>query len=170
MSQAMARWNRLVHEAAMHSILPCCGAKAWADAMAARRPFENIAMLLAASQQIWWNLEPVDWMEAFQSHPRIGEPRAAISATAKSQEWSLDEQRNVAEGSEAIKLALAEGNYQYERQFGRIFIVCATGKSPREILEILRRRLTNDDVTELRAAAEEQQQITQIRLRKWLKE
>jgi len=48
--------------------------------------------------------------------------------------------------------------------------VFATGKSAAEILEILRRRLTNDAETELREAAEQQRQITQIRLRKWLQE
>jgi 2-oxo-4-hydroxy-4-carboxy-5-ureidoimidazoline decarboxylase len=48
--------------------------------------------------------------------------------------------------------------------------VCATGKSAPEILEILRRRLKNDAETELLEAAEQQRQITEIRLRKWLKE
>ncbi len=69
-----------------------------------------------------------------------------------------------------VKIALAEGNREYERRFDRIFIVCATGKSPGEILEILQRRLNNDEQTELHEAAEQQRQITQIRLRKWLQE
>jgi 2-oxo-4-hydroxy-4-carboxy-5-ureidoimidazoline decarboxylase len=67
-----------------------------------------------------------------------------------------------------VRKALAEANREYERRFNRIFIVCATGKSAPEILQILRRRLNNDDKTELREAAEQQQQITEIRLRKWL--
>jgi 2-oxo-4-hydroxy-4-carboxy--5-ureidoimidazoline (OHCU) decarboxylase len=46
--------------------------------------------------------------------------------------------------------------------------VCATGKSPQQLLQILQRRLGNDGRTELQEAAEEQRQITQIRLRKWL--
>jgi 2-oxo-4-hydroxy-4-carboxy--5-ureidoimidazoline (OHCU) decarboxylase len=46
--------------------------------------------------------------------------------------------------------------------------VCATGKSGPEILEILRRRLENDQQAELREAAEQQRQITQIRLKRWL--
>jgi 2-oxo-4-hydroxy-4-carboxy--5-ureidoimidazoline (OHCU) decarboxylase len=36
------------------------------------------------------------------------------------------------------------------------------------MLAILERRLTSDRETELREAAEQQRQITQIRLRKWL--
>jgi 2-oxo-4-hydroxy-4-carboxy-5-ureidoimidazoline decarboxylase len=66
------------------------------------------------------------------------------------------------------KSALADTNREYERRFNRIFIVCAAGKSAPEILEILRRRLKNDAETELHEAAEQQRQITEIRLRKWL--
>jgi 2-oxo-4-hydroxy-4-carboxy-5-ureidoimidazoline decarboxylase len=69
-----------------------------------------------------------------------------------------------------LKQALAEGNREYERRFGWIFIICATGKSANEILANLRHRLNNDDATELREAAEQQRQIAQIRLRKWLAE
>jgi 2-oxo-4-hydroxy-4-carboxy-5-ureidoimidazoline decarboxylase len=36
------------------------------------------------------------------------------------------------------------------------------------MLALLRVRLSNDDATELREAAEQQRQITQLRLRKWL--
>ena len=46
--------------------------------------------------------------------------------------------------------------------------VCATGKSAPEILEILRLRMQNDEATERHEAAEQQRQITQIRLNKWL--
>jgi 2-oxo-4-hydroxy-4-carboxy-5-ureidoimidazoline decarboxylase len=74
----------------------------------------------------------------------------------------------VATADEAIKTALKWGNREYEQKFGRIFIVCAAGKSASEILEILRRRLHNDDATELRQAAEEQWQIMRLRLKKWI--
>jgi 2-oxo-4-hydroxy-4-carboxy-5-ureidoimidazoline decarboxylase len=69
-----------------------------------------------------------------------------------------------------MKIALAEANREYERRFGRIFIVCAAGKRGGEVLEILRRRLLNDCPTELREAAEQQRQIAQIRLKRWLAE
>jgi len=67
-----------------------------------------------------------------------------------------------------MKLALKWGHREYEQKFGRIFIVCATGKSAGEILEILRRRLHNDEAAELQQAAEEQRQIVHIRLKKWI--
>ena len=65
---------------------------------------------------------------------------------------------------------LAEGNQLYEQRFGFTYIVCATGKSAVEMLAILKRRLASDRETELREAAEQQRQIMQIRLGKWLVE
>jgi 2-oxo-4-hydroxy-4-carboxy-5-ureidoimidazoline decarboxylase len=74
----------------------------------------------------------------------------------------------VADADAAVKAALAVANLEYEQRFNHIFIVCASGKSASEILDILRRRLNNDAETELHEAAEQQRQITEIRLRKWL--
>jgi 2-oxo-4-hydroxy-4-carboxy-5-ureidoimidazoline decarboxylase len=138
--------------------------------MASRRPYRDVASLLNASSDIWWNLAAADWMEAFRSHPRIGESATATLASSKSKEWSSYEQRQVNESDAETKIALADGNRLYEERFGRIFIVCASGKSSAEMLALLKRRLNNDDAAELREAAEEQQKITQIRLRKWLEE
>jgi len=169
---ALARWNRLPVDDAMQAILPCCGSKAWAEGMVARRPLADKAALVAASNETWCNLTKSDWMEAFQSHQRIGESRPSSpepsSQTAQSVEWSAQEQRNVGDAEAEMRIALADANREYERRFNRIFIVCATGKSAPEILEILRRRLNNDAETELHEAAEQQRQITEIRLSKWL--
>jgi OHCU decarboxylase len=168
----LARWNRLPIEEARSAILPCCGSKTWAQRMVARRPLADEATLLAVSNETWRNLTRSDWMEAFQNHPRIGETRPssleAQSQTTQSVEWSAQEQRNVGDAEAALKIALADANREYERRFNRIFIVCAPGRSAAEILEILRRRLKNDAETELQEAAEQQRQITEIRLRKWL--
>jgi 2-oxo-4-hydroxy-4-carboxy-5-ureidoimidazoline decarboxylase len=67
-----------------------------------------------------------------------------------------------------MKLALEEANRRYEQKFERIFIVYANGKTSTEILAILEARMKNDAATELREAAEQQRQITQLRLRRWL--
>jgi OHCU decarboxylase len=164
----LARWNALTSKEATDEILPCCGSKAWAREMAARRPILDETALLAACDDIWNNLPEFDWLEAFRSHPRIGESRAAASASAQSAAWSGEEQRKVAAVGEDTKVLLADANRAYEQRFGRIFIVCAAGKSAAEILEILRRRLQNDAATELREAAEQQRQIANLRLKKWL--
>jgi 2-oxo-4-hydroxy-4-carboxy-5-ureidoimidazoline decarboxylase len=120
-------------------------------------------------------LSESDWLEAFRSHPRIGESsvgksRAPTVTSRQSTAWSEQEQRKVTNAANSAKVALADANQEYERRFNRIFIVCASGKSPDEILAILRRRLENDEHTELREAVEQQRQITQLRLKKWLQE
>jgi OHCU decarboxylase len=164
----LARWNRLPIDEAMQAILPCCGSKAWAQGMVARRSFADEPALLAASNETWRNLTRSDWMEAFRSHPRIGESRPLQSSSTQSVEWSAQEQRNVGDADPDVRIALVDANREYEQRSNRVFIVCATGKSAPEILEILRRRLKNDSETELHEAAEQQRQITEIRLRKWL--
>jgi 2-oxo-4-hydroxy-4-carboxy-5-ureidoimidazoline decarboxylase len=167
-SEALARWNALPLEEAARELLPCCGSSVWAAAMASKRPLRDEFAMLAASDEIWRNLDEADWLEAFRSHPRIGESRAEKPVKGQSSAWSEQEQQKAATAEEAIKTALKWGNREYEQKFGRIFIVCATGKSASEILEILRRRLHNDDATELHQAAEEQRQIMQIRLKQWI--
>jgi 2-oxo-4-hydroxy-4-carboxy-5-ureidoimidazoline decarboxylase len=167
-------WNHLPADEAVRQVLPCCGSKVWAAEMTARRPFDNESEVLTASDEIWRSLAPADWVEAFESHPRIGESGAPSSTTQRasvqSVEWSAQEQRDAQNAEDEVKNALADANGEYEKRFQRIFIVCATGKSAGEILDILQRRLGNDGATELQEAAEQQRQITQIRLKKWLQE
>ncbi len=170
MSKVMDRWNQLPAQEAAQQILPCCGSTAWARELAARRPVLDQIALLAASDEIWSSLGEQHWVEAFSKHPRIGERRAPVVASARSAAWSTQEQRKVTSAGDAVQHALAEANRDYERRFGRIFIVCATGKGASEIFDILRRRLQNDDATELRESAEEQRKITNLRLKKWLEQ
>jgi OHCU decarboxylase len=164
----LARWSDLSSDKAAAEILPCCGSKAWALAMANRRPILDEAALLSACDEVWKNLPESDWLEAFRSHPRIGDSHAPASATAKSAVWSGEEQRRAGMAGEDIKAALAAGNRAYEQKFNRIFIVCASGKSAPDILAILERRLRNEEAAELQEAVEEQRQIAQLRLKKWL--
>jgi OHCU decarboxylase len=164
----LARWNGLQPDNAAEEILPCCGSKAWARGMVARRPLLDETALLAASDEVWKGLPESDWLEAFRSHPRIGYSHSPAATPQRSAAWSGEEQSKVGTAGEDIKLALAEGNREYEQRFNRLFIVCATGKSAPEILAILRRRLSNDETTELHEAAEQQRQIANLRLKKWL--
>jgi OHCU decarboxylase len=167
-NSVLTRWNGLESEKAAEEILPCCGSKAWARGMAERRPIQDENTLLFAHDDVCRSLFKPDWMEAFSSHPRIGESHAPASAAPKSAAWSGEEQHRVTTAGEEIKIALADGNRAYEDRFHRIFIVCAAGKSPMELLEILQRRLRNDEVAEFQEAAEQQRQIAQLRLKKWL--
>jgi 2-oxo-4-hydroxy-4-carboxy-5-ureidoimidazoline decarboxylase len=166
LNPTLADWNHLEQDAAAKAILPCNGSMAWATGVASRLPFDTPEALFAAANEVWLALPEEDWQQAFDSHPRIGEHKAK-AATAQSLKWSASEQ-GLALPDTATQEALAAANREYEQRFGRIFIVCATGRSAAEMLSILRTRLANDPATELKEAAEQQRQITQIRLRKWL--
>jgi 2-oxo-4-hydroxy-4-carboxy-5-ureidoimidazoline decarboxylase len=161
-------WNAMSAEAAAEAALPCCGSHAWARGLVTRRPLSTLPELLAASDAAWWSLNEADWQEAFDSHPRIGEQHAQAAATDTSLHWSAGEQSSAMLRDDAAKASLTEGNRAYEAKFGRIYIVSATGKSAQEMLSILERRMHNTAEDELHETAEQQRQITHIRLRKWL--
>ena len=153
------------HEAAP-MLEACCGSAAWVNGMLVRRPFTTLHVLLHESEQLWWDLEPDDWREAFEHHPRIGDAAAAVRQGEPARAWSADEQRGASDAPEDTRRQLAEGNREYERRFGHIYLVCAAGKSAGEMLALLRARMENDPDTELRVAAAEQAKITRLRLLK----
>ena len=160
------RINSLPSEQAEVEFLKCCGSKRWAAKMTAQRPFENVEEMVTAADRIWWALESTDWLEAFDSHPRIGEKKAAASVARESLSWSETEQSGTRNSTQQTMAELAELNRQYQEKFGFIYIVCATGKSAEEMLAILRDRLDNDRTTEMQNAAAEQAKITTLRLNK----
>ena len=170
MNPVLANWNAMESGEAAAAVLPCCGSKRWAAILAGSRPVTEEAALLRCAEEVWWRLNETDWQEAFAIHPRIGDRKVPEKASEQSAVWSSSEQRGVADEDPSVLAALAEGNRRYEERFGRIYIVCANGKNGREMLDILNRRLANDEETELREAAEQQRQITVLRLRKWLNE
>jgi 2-oxo-4-hydroxy-4-carboxy-5-ureidoimidazoline decarboxylase len=168
MNKVLARWNSLDPAAAAQEVLPCCGSHAWASALASKRPIANEATLIKISSSIWFSLPEEAWQEAFNSHPRIGQNHAQTRATKESLRWSAQEQRMAVSDNDTTKLALEEANRRYEQKFKRIFIVCANGKTSSEMLTILEARIHNNTATELREATEQQRQITELRLHRWL--
>ena len=160
--------NALAPHAARHELWKCCGSQRWASTAVQGRPYASLAELINRANEIWWSLEREDWLEAFRSHPKIGEKKIEHPVAAQSQEWSAQEQRGIERASPETTGKLATLNLDYEEKFGFIFIVCATGKSSDEILALLEQRLTNDPATELPIAADEQARITELRLRKLL--
>jgi OHCU decarboxylase len=159
--------NLLTDDEATKELLQCCGSERWAAAVATGRPYSDLETLLATANDMWWSLDRNDWLEAFRSHPKIGEKKAS-DKVSQSQQWSGQEQSGVANASHETTSSLAALNEQYEQKFGYIFIVCATGKTSDEILAALSKRIQNDPETELSIAAEEQSKITELRLKKLL--
>lgn len=162
----LSRLNSLPENEANEEFLKCCGSRGWAKRVTAGRHFASLDELIAESERVWWSLAPDDWLEAFHSHPKIGEQKAAAPTAVEAQRWSEDEQSGIRDSAQQTIDALAQSNREYEEKFGYIFIVCASGKSSEEMLAILRERLENDAEEELRNAAAEQAKITELRLRK----
>ena len=160
--------NLLTDDEATKELLQCCGSKRWASATATGRPYDTLETLLATANDVWWSLDRSDWLEAFRSHPKIGEKKAAGKVSAQSQQWSGQEQSGIDEASNETVSSLAALNEAYEQKFGFIFIVCATGKTSDEMLTALRDRLQHDVDAELPIAAAEQSKITELRLKKLL--
>jgi 2-oxo-4-hydroxy-4-carboxy-5-ureidoimidazoline decarboxylase len=134
--------------------------------MMALRPFGTDETLYQAAQREWFALEPQDWKEAFGEHPRIGDRENLRTRFPATHRLSESEQAGAHVASDEVLDALAAVNSDYEKRFGYIFIVCATGKSADEMLDLLQARLQNDPSAELRVAASEQARITELRLRR----
>lgn len=167
MNGRLAEWNAADDSAALEALMACCGARRWARALVAQRPFDSVYQLSKEAERVWGMMDETDWIEAFGCHPRVGE-RKNDDTTAQAVKWSRQEQASAAEAAEQVLMQLADGNRRYEERFGFTYIVCATGKSAEEMLAILQRRLNRDRNVELHEAAEQQRQIMQIRLGKWL--
>ena len=164
----LAEMNVLPRYRAEEELLKCCGSAAWAQWMARRRPFASPDRLLDAAGEIWWRLDPDDWIQAFRAHPQIGQRQSKAHKSSQSQAWSAQEQSGIDRAGVGVTMELEEANQEYLAKFGYIFIVCASGKSAEEMLAILRSRLPNSADQEIRVAAGEQSKITRLRLEKLL--
>jgi allantoicase len=163
----VGRLNALPTDAARAALRRCCGSSAWAEAMAAARPFEDLPALLRIAERTWWTLDEAAHREAFAAHPRIGETRTPATGDPA---WSAGEQRAAASADSRLTAELAEANRVYFERHGFLFIVCATGRSAEAMLADLCERTPRSPAAELRTAAEEQIKITRLRLRKLIGE
>ena len=133
----------------------------WVHDVAARAPFESLDELIAVASDAATPLAPSEIDEAIAHHPRIGE-KPVGEGTAQS--FSRTEQASVDADDAELALALAAGNRSYEERFGRVFIIRAAGRSRKEILAELNRRLELDDDTELAIVGEQLRDIALLRL------
>jgi 2-oxo-4-hydroxy-4-carboxy-5-ureidoimidazoline decarboxylase len=136
--------------------------------MMAYFPADSMEELLEKAEEIWAECSEDDWKEAFSHHPKIGDVESLTKKFATTAQWASGEQGGVSAASKETIEALAGDNRLYEEKFGYIFIVCATGKSAKEMLNILQSRLMNKPEEEIKMAAAEQNKITKLRLQKLL--
>ncbi len=158
--------NELSESEVQSTLEKCCATRPWIDRMAASRPFADDWAVKSAATEIWNSLPPDGWLQAFEAHPRIGDAKSLQTKFGNTSGWAAGEQSGAATAGEATISRLAAGNDAYFQKFGYIFIVCATGKSAEQMLEILEARLVNHADEELQIAAAEQLKITMLRLNK----
>ncbi|MFJ5921700.1 2-oxo-4-hydroxy-4-carboxy-5-ureidoimidazoline decarboxylase [Kitasatospora sp. NPDC092948] len=138
-------------------LLEICASPAWAAAVAASRPWSDPAELLAANATATSRLSASDLDEALAGHARIGAPKAGDAASAR-------EQSGVRGVEPPVLGELAAANAAYEAKFGRIFLICATGRTAPDLLAALRERLPHDAATEAETVREELRRINELRL------
>ncbi|NSC24539.1 2-oxo-4-hydroxy-4-carboxy-5-ureidoimidazoline decarboxylase [Streptomyces albus subsp. chlorinus] len=140
--------------AALHEV---CAARGWADALLARRPYESVEALLAASDEATAALTDAGLDEAMAGHPPIGRPKPGDPASAR-------EQRGMAGASEELKAEMLELNLAYQDKFGHVFLICATGRSAEEMRDAVRHRIDNSPRQEREIVRRELAKINRIRL------
>ncbi|MGI9518997.1 MAG: allantoinase AllB [Pirellulaceae bacterium] len=158
--------NGLEPQQRTSSLQQCCASTTWLARMVDGGPFANDTDVMVRAEDAWHGLSEHDWLEAFAAHPRIGDLNSLREKYANTRGLARGEQAAVDSAQQSTLVRLAEANDEYFSSFGFIFIVCATGKSAPEMLEILEQRLANSRQLELENAAAEQLKITKLRLGK----
>ena len=160
-------FNHLPKEEAAAQLATCCGSTKWQAELMKAFPFMDEQALLNKAVSDWYDAcTEADWLEAFTHHPKIGDIESLKEKFASTQHLAGNEQAGVNEASLAVIQELALANADYEKKFGFIFIVCATGKSAPEMLRLLKDRLKNTHAEELNIAMGEQAKISFLRLKR----
>ncbi len=156
-------FNGLDKAAAEELLRSCCGSNAWVSAMMKHFPFASEKKLVQLAVVAWYHeCSEQDWLEAASHHPRIGDIKSL------GEKFAGKEQEAVGSAAQETLNALLKANEDYEKKFGYLFIVCATGKTADEMLRLLNERLQNEQAEESIISMGEQLKITMIRLRKIL--
>ena len=137
------------------------GVRRWVEQMVQAAPFDSLDQLVATGRDRATPLSGTELDEAVSHHPRIGE---RASGTGSSARLSQGEQGGLGDTDSEIDDAIALGNERYEQQFGRVFLIRAAGRSRADVLNELRRRLTNEPAIEAEEAEEQLRQIMELRL------
>jgi len=164
----LTRFNDLQTGDARRALLECCAAPRWAEQMAVARPYGAVEDAISRSDAIVAALTIAELAEALAGHPRIGEPPAPDDDGASAADWSRREQSGVDADDRETRRALAAANLEYERRFGHIYLVCATGRTGTELLAMLRARLQNQPADEWQVVRAELQKINALRLQRIL--
>ncbi|UWE11573.1 2-oxo-4-hydroxy-4-carboxy-5-ureidoimidazoline decarboxylase [Actinacidiphila bryophytorum] len=150
----LSRLNAAAAPTAAALLHEVCSSTAWGAAVAARRPYEGVEDLFAASDAAMAALTPADLREAMAGHPPIGRPTPGDATSAREQGGVAQDER-----AELLDLGLA-----YQERHGHVFLICATGATGAQIRAALEARIGNDEDTEREIVRTELGKINRIRL------
>ncbi|WP_353813344.1 2-oxo-4-hydroxy-4-carboxy-5-ureidoimidazoline decarboxylase [Agromyces sp. SYSU T00266] len=155
-------FNGADRDDAIAFLRPCLDVDRWCAELVDARPFASVDELVARAEVAATPLTPAEVDGALAHHPRIGERPSGAGAEAA---MSRAEQAGVDPADAAVAAALAAGNRAYEERFGRVFLIRAAGRSSREILDALTRRLRHTPDEEQPVVADQLRQIAVLRLK-----
>jgi len=140
----LLRFNALTVEAAEAELTTCLAVPRWVSDVASGRPYRRAADVLTLARLSAARLSEPELDDAFARHPRIGER----AREGHDVEFSRREQASVEGADSGAQKAIEVANAAYEKRFGRVFLIRASGRSAPEILHELNRRSGNDEATE----------------------
>jgi 2-oxo-4-hydroxy-4-carboxy-5-ureidoimidazoline decarboxylase len=158
MMPTLDEFNGSTERQRMHLLFGVCSSTIWARRVLAGAPFRNVDALLDRADRVLAELPDAEIDAALDGHPRIG-ARPDNPSSAR-------EQAAVTDAGADVKAALAARNREYEDRFGYVYLVCASGRSAEELLDILTERLENDPETERRVMRSELGKINRLRLQR----
>lgn len=156
----LSTFNRLGWQVAIDVVYDCLDVPRWWTALVHSRPYQTYESLLEVARDAAYPFTPAELEAAVDHHLRKRGPldtrlfddvRPAVSSSARQSGWTdLDE--------------------QYQRRFGRPFIIRSAGRSTTEIIALLATRLGNDLDTEDRVVSTQLRQIALLDLTAKIKE
>ncbi len=140
------------------SLFGVCSSRLWVRQVLAGGPFRDADALLNHADNVLLGLPEGEVAAALKGHPRVGGKTDHPSAAR--------EQAGVADADDGVRAELAARNEEYENRFGYVYLVCASGRSAEDLLQILTERLAHAPEVERRVMLDELAKINRLRLQK----
>jgi 2-oxo-4-hydroxy-4-carboxy-5-ureidoimidazoline decarboxylase len=165
-TSARTALRRRLHDRLTQPLTRCLAVPGWVDRVLDRLADTGdaapTAQRLVTAARAALPLSDAELDLALAGHPPIGE-----RATGPGAGFSDREQAAItadADDQAAVAARLAAGNRAYERRYGHVFLIRAAGRSQREILAELERRLQLDPAGERAETERQLEEITLLRV------
>ena len=83
--------NALGKEDAASLFRQCCTSERWVRGMTEAMPFTDSESLLSKADELWSRCEQVDFLQAFDGHPKIGDVSSLKKKYASTQQMAGSE-------------------------------------------------------------------------------